>query len=125
MSRRTPDRPARTLLRPDQLEDRVPPSFATPVTFTTGLKNPGSVAVGDLTGDGKPDLAATNYGATGNGQTVSVFNNNGSGGFSGTPDTKLDTETKGATYVAIADLNGDSKQDVVALSAPSSGNSKV
>src|SRR5437763_4474934 len=125
MSHRSRLRGARVVLRPDLLEDRVVPSFTAASIFTSALSNPGSVAVGDLSGDGKPDLATTNYGSAGAGHTVSVFFNNGSGGFAATPDYTLDTGTAGATYLTIADLNGDTKPDVVALSAPSSGNSKV
>lgn len=36
------------------------PSFASKVDFQTGM-GPGSVAVGDLNADGKPDLAIANY----------------------------------------------------------------
>ena len=45
-------------------------SFAAKVDFTTGT-GPVSVALGDLDGDGKPDLAVANYGSA----TVSVLRN--------------------------------------------------
>jgi hypothetical protein len=45
-------------------------SFESKVDFTTGL-NPCSVSIGDLNGDGKPDLAFSNYGSN----SVSVLKN--------------------------------------------------
>jgi 6-phosphogluconolactonase (cycloisomerase 2 family) len=50
-------------------------SFAAKVDFTTG-SNPYSVAIGDLDGDGKPDLAVANLISN----TVSVFRNTSSNG---------------------------------------------
>src|SRR5262249_55794629 len=85
MSPRLPDRRVRALLRPDLLEERDLPSFTTPVIFTSGLNNPGSVAVGDFSGDGKPDLVVTNYGPSGDGHTAAVFYNNGTGGVTRPP----------------------------------------
>lgn len=46
------------------------PSYTAPVDFATGT-NPTTVAIGDLNGDGRPDLAVVNYVST----TVSVFLN--------------------------------------------------
>ena len=50
-------------------------SFATKVDLTTGT-NPNAVAIGDLDGDGKPDLAVTNASSN----TVSVFRNTSTSG---------------------------------------------
>jgi photosystem II stability/assembly factor-like uncharacterized protein len=85
-------------------------SFAPNVDFATGLR-PVSVAIGDLDGDGKADLAVANNGSS----TVSVFRNTGSSG-SITPSSfaaKVDF-TSGSTprSVAIGDLNGDGKPDL-------------
>ena len=49
-------------------------SLGVRVDFPTGV-DPTSVAIGDLNGDGKPDLAVANYGAN----TVSVLLGNGAG----------------------------------------------
>ncbi|MEG3990491.1 FG-GAP-like repeat-containing protein [Microcoleus sp. S28C3] len=48
------------------------PSFAPQVPFATG-NNPWSVSIGDINGDGKPDLATANFG--GNPSTVSILVN--------------------------------------------------
>src|SRR5688572_28726108 len=85
-------------------------SFATKVDFSTGT-NAYSVAIGDLDGDGKPDLAVTNYGSN----TVSVFRNTST---SGTIDassfaSKVDFSTgTNPVIVAIGDLDGDGKPDL-------------
>ena len=80
------------------------------VDFTTG-PNPYSVAIGDLDGDGKPDLAVANY----NSNTVSVFRNTSSSGSisSGSFSAKVDFTTgSGPLSVAIGDIDGDGKPDL-------------
>ena len=81
------------------------PLFAAPLSFDTGL-NPQSVAIGDLTGDGKPDLVVANT----NSNTVSVLLGNGNGSFG--PKTDYATGSYPQS-VAIGDLNGDGKPDLV------------
>jgi len=81
--------------------------FATKVDFTTG-SNPSSIAIGDIDGDGKPDLAVTNYNST----TVSVLRNTGSSGSIGFA-TKVDLTTGTLPFsVAIGDIDGDGKPDL-------------
>jgi uncharacterized protein (TIGR03437 family) len=79
--------------------------------------NPGysSFAVGDLNGDGKPDLAI----ATGSGVTAIALGN-GNGTFSVLPTTAVPAyptssglPNSGSGYIASADLNGDGKLDLV------------
>ena len=86
-------------------------SFAAKVDFTTGI-SPYSVAIGDLDGDGKPDIAVTN----GNTGTVSIFRNISTSG-SITPGsfaTKVDFGTGDEpSGVAIGDLDGDGKPELV------------
>jgi FG-GAP-like repeat/PASTA domain/FG-GAP repeat len=77
------------------------PSFARPTTYGTGL-NPQSVAIGDLNGDSKPDLAV----ATGENLTILV--NRGDGRFLFRPEVQ-----PGGSGVAIADVNGDGKPDLL------------
>ena len=80
------------------------PSFARPANYPTG-RGPSNVAIGDLNGDSKPDLATANSG----GNTVSVLLNQGGGGFAG----KRDNATgRLPVSVAIGDLNGDGKADM-------------
>ncbi len=82
-------------------------SFASKIDFTTG-DGPVSVAIGDLDGDGKPDLATANYGGV---NTVSVLHNTSSSG-SITFTTKTDFTTDSPYSVAIGDLDGDGKPDL-------------
>src|SRR5436309_2328847 len=81
------------------------PLFAAPfLSFDTG-SGPESVAIGDLNGDARPDLATANNGAS----TVSVLLGNGDGSFG----VKTDLNTGGGPHsVAIGDLNGDGKADL-------------
>ncbi|HEY4110066.1 MAG TPA: FG-GAP-like repeat-containing protein [Puia sp.] len=70
---------------------------------------PYSVAIGDLDGDGKPDLAVANNGGT----QISLFRNTSTqGNFSFAP--RVDLTVGLAPYgVAIGDLDGDGKADLV------------
>jgi hypothetical protein len=80
------------------------------VDFTTG-GFPSSVAIGDLDGDGKPDLVVANQDSN----TVSVYRNTSTSGstVAGSFAVKVDFNT-GSTpiSVAIGDLDGDGKPDL-------------
>ena len=83
------------------------PLFAAPfLSFDTGIA-PFSVAIGDLNGDDKPDLAVANSYPN----TVSVLLGNGDGSF--TVKTDYGTGIYPSS-VAIGDLNGDGKPDLAA-----------
>ncbi len=85
------------------------PSFAPQLTFATG-NGPSSVAVGDFTGDGKPDLAVTNWGFG----TVSVLLDTTMAGAT-TPSFALPqvfTTGTDPSSLAVGDFNSDGKPDL-------------
>lgn len=87
-------------------------SFATKIDYITGF-SPFSVSVGDIDGDGKPDLVSANQGS----YSLSVLRN------LSTPGTinfaaKTDLTVEAQPYaVAIGDLNMDGKSDLVAATS--------
>ena len=82
------------------------PSFATRKSYATG-KIPVSVAIADLNGDGKPDVAVANEGAES--ESVSVLLNRGDGRLQPRRDYATGLEP---SSVVIGDLNGDGKLDL-------------
>ena len=97
-----------TVVETCQAGDCVPP-----LTFGQAAESPvaaGSlpthVASGDWNGDGKLDLAVTNYGNN----NVSIVLGNGSGGFSPLAAVAAGS---GPNYVTAGDWNGDTKLDLV------------
>ena len=89
-------------------------TFQTAVTFGTGATYAYSAAVADVNGDGKPDIVVANWCSNGGCKsgTLSVLLGNGDGTF----QTAVTYGTGGiyADSVAVADVNGAGKLDVVA-----------
>ncbi|HKB01463.1 MAG TPA: FG-GAP-like repeat-containing protein, partial [Gemmataceae bacterium] len=128
----TPAGPARRrrraqFVRPqfEQLEGRFAPALfnvQTPLTFSTGvLNNNGCVATGDLNKDGFADAVLTNYGTWSPtftlgtpGTSISVLYGKAGGGFN-----RVNINTGGTivSFVTIADINGDTWPDVVAVNS--------
>ena len=87
------------------VQPNAPASFLGCNSFGGGVY-PISVAIGDVNGDGKPDLVVANYDSSG----ASVLLGNGDGTFQS--PTALNTGAP-STSVAVADVNGDGKLDLV------------
>ncbi|MEG4178186.1 FG-GAP-like repeat-containing protein, partial [Microcoleus sp. S13_C3] len=85
------------------------PTFATKVDFPTGT-NPFSVSIGDINGDGKPDLATANRGSN----TASILlNTTPTNATTPTFAAKVDFPTgTNPISVSIGDINGDGKPDL-------------
>jgi Big-like domain-containing protein/VCBS repeat protein len=86
--------------------------FSPAQTYSGGAFGATSVAIADLNGDGKPDLILTHDGfGTNNQGVVTVLLGNGDGTFN--PPVRLDSGAGFATSVAVADVNGDGKLDLI------------
>jgi FG-GAP-like repeat/PASTA domain len=83
-------------------------SFARPSKYPVGAE-PFSVALGDLNGDRKLDLATVN------GPALSTLLNRGDGSFT----SRRDYATTHADSLSLSDLNGDGKVDVATANADS------
>ncbi|WP_460503821.1 FG-GAP-like repeat-containing protein, partial [Hymenobacter agri] len=89
--------------------------FAAKVDFATG-NYPRSVSIGDVDGDGKPDLAVANA----NTNQVSVLRNTGTVGTVGFAASVEFTTDFGPSSVTIGDVDGDGKPDLATANANSS-----
>jgi hypothetical protein len=84
-------------------------AFASGVSYPTGDAYASSLAIGDL-GNGKQDIAVANAGVSGDPGSISVLLNNGSGAFG---SATLYGGLYGPLSVAIADIDGDGRNDIV------------
>jgi len=100
------------------------PSFAAKTDFTTGTGGV-NLAVNDLDGDGRFDVVTANNGTNGNGTTVSILRNTTTVGATTLSFATAAAYTVGTgpSSVAIGDVNGDGKLDVVAANYGASGTS--
>jgi uncharacterized protein (DUF2141 family) len=87
-----------------------PGDFLSAASYPTGF-SPVAAAIGDLNGDGKPDLAVADT----TGISILLQNPAAPGQFLGAKT--LSVGNGGTSAVAIADLNGDGKADLVATSS--------
>jgi len=88
-------------------------TFQTAVTYPSGGINATSAVVEDVNGDGKPDIVVTNYtSSSGSGQgNVCVLLGNGDGTFQTAVAYGVGGDNPDS--VAVADVNGDGKPDIV------------
>jgi hypothetical protein len=82
-------------------------TFQPVVTYDSGGQIAVSVSVGDLNGDGKPDLVVSNLDS----QTVGVLIGNGNGTFQ--PAVTYNTKEFAPYRSMITDINGDGKPDLI------------
>jgi hypothetical protein len=82
-------------------------------TLPPHIGPPRTLAIGDLDGDGRPDLATVSECSS----AIAVLNNRGDGTF----EENIDYRTGCATSIAMGELNGDDKTDLATVnsSAPS------
>ena len=82
-------------------------SNATYTVGTPGWDNPQWITTADVNGDGKPDIICAN---TGSYVFLTVWTNNGAGGFASAP---LPLISAGVSCVVAADINGDGWPDLI------------
>jgi VCBS repeat protein/FG-GAP repeat protein len=92
------------------------PTFARPTVYKT-FQSPSAVAVGDLNGDGKADLAEASIGGGGQGTpgAVSVLLNKGAGRFQPARNYRTDKSYD----IVASDLNGDRRPDLAVIGGES------
>ncbi len=89
-------------------------------TYATGTTFTASVAVADVNRDGKPDIVASNWGGEANGDaSVVVLIGNGDGTFQRA--VAYDSGFPYDAQLAVADVDGDGKPDIVVLNANGNG----
>jgi hypothetical protein len=94
-------------------------TFHTPVFYSSGGLFPMEIAVADINGDGKPDVVVTNLcmdASCMTGGTFAVLLGNGDGTFQLPKSNATSQEIFG---VAVGDVDGDNKPDVVITAANS------
>ena len=88
-----------------QAVDSEPATIALPAS----VRSPLALAAGDIDGDGRADLATANVDSN----NVAIFRQDNGGGFESRVETLTSDGLRGPESVALADLNGDGRIDVV------------
>jgi FG-GAP-like repeat/Bacterial Ig-like domain (group 2) len=84
-------------------------NYVTGQSFNSGDTNPRGVVLADYNGDGKIDIAVSNF----NSNTINVFLNDGTGHFATTPITTNVTTPANLGQMVGGDFNEDGKPDLV------------
>jgi hypothetical protein len=92
-------------------KDSIQSSEIAPKVDLTTLAGPEDIRVSDIDGDGKPDILVANYTAG----SISVYRNISTSGTINIANfvRKDFTSGTGATFISVADLDNDGKQDVI------------
>jgi hypothetical protein len=88
-------------------------TFRGAVIYPSGGDFPNSLAIGDLNGDGIPDLGVSNFSSSDPNGIIGVLLGNGDGTFEAAVD--YSTGGSGAGSLAVGDMNGDGHPDLVAV----------
>jgi hypothetical protein len=90
------------------------------VVYNSGASYPTSIAVADVNGDGKLDLLIANTsGGTGEDGSIAVLLGNGDGTFQ--PPLLYDSAGDHPSSLAVADVNGDGRPDVLVANLEGAG----
>ncbi|HEX3746851.1 MAG TPA: FG-GAP-like repeat-containing protein [Bryobacteraceae bacterium] len=90
-------------------------TFQAPAILTMNGLHPEAVASADLNGDGIQDLAVMAVGTSGQPATLTIFLGQAGGKFQAARTFPLQTAGGVIAGIAIGDLNGDGKPDIVAF----------
>jgi hypothetical protein len=93
------------------LHGSTPGTFLPPATYEAGT-NPAAVQVADMNGDGLPDAIVADYDGT-----LEVFFQAPAGDGTLLPPVRHDTMDHGSCSIAIGDIDGDGRPDVVVANA--------